>query len=50
MFLNYMWRYNGGILVVICLSEFIKGYTKIIICSYLFRKRDYIYNIVKKIL
>lgn len=31
-------------------SDFIKGYTKIIICSYLYRKRDYIYNIVKKIL
>lgn len=30
-------------------SEFIKGYTKIIICSYLFRQRDYLYNIVKKI-
>ncbi len=31
-------------------SEFIKGYTKIIICSYLYRRRDYLYNIVKKIL
>ncbi len=30
-------------------SEFIKGYTKIIICAYLFRQRDYLYNIVKKI-
>ena len=30
-------------------SEFIKGYTKIIICSYLFKKPDYVYNIVKKI-
>lgn len=31
-------------------SEFIKGYTKIIICSYLYKKRDYLYNIVKHIL
>lgn len=31
-------------------SEFIKGYTKIIICSYLYKQRDYLYNIVKKIL
>ena len=31
-------------------SEFIKGYTNIIICSYLYRKRDYLYNIVKNIL
>ena len=30
-------------------SEFIKGYTKIIICAYLFRQRDYLYNIVKNI-
>ncbi len=31
-------------------SEFIKGYTKIIICAYLFNHRDYLYNIVKNIL
>lgn len=30
--------------------EFIKGYTKIIICSYLFQSPDYLYNIVKKII
>lgn len=31
-------------------SEFIKVYTKIIICSYLYKKRDFLYNIVKNIL
>lgn len=31
-------------------SEFIKGYTKMIICSYLFNGRNYLYNIVKQIL
>ena len=30
-------------------SEFIKGYTKRIICSYLFEHRDCLYNIVKQI-
>lgn len=35
---------------MIASSEFIKGYTKIIICAYLFNHRDYLYNIVKNIL
>lgn len=30
-------------------TEFIKGYTKIIICAYLFNNDDYLFNIVKKI-
>ena len=31
-------------------SEFIKGYTKMIICAYLFNNRNYLYNIVKQII
>lgn len=31
-------------------SEFIKGYTKIIVCAYLYKQSDYLYNIVKNIL
>ena len=30
-------------------SEFIRGYTEIILCSLLFAEDDYIYNLVKKI-
>ena len=31
-------------------SEFIRGYTEIILCSLLYIEDDYIYNLVKKIL
>lgn len=30
-------------------SEFIKGYTEIIVCSLLYKKDDYIYSLVKRI-
>lgn len=30
-------------------SEFIKGYTKIILCAYLYKGRNYLYAVIKQL-